>query len=507
MNEKNKINYKIVFMIIPIISNLIAVIASFGLNDLIFVEAERARFMGFIKIVPWAMWLINIFPFSVAAIVVTYFLLPLIYELKNFEDKKKLSEKAASRLLNAPLVISLIGMGGWVLGNTIAVSLQIYYIQNVTLRGMLVTVANTLSLGGIAFVSTYYTLDYINRKNFIQYYIKETPISKIQGVIKPPIVLRFFIFFFSVTVLPILILTLMISRSSLAGFGNIPHPLLIVPLIMIFVGSILSWLLARAFNKPLLEMKEAVSRIQEGKFDITVGVTTTDELGLLGEGISQMAISLHEKEFIKETFGKLVDPVVRDHLLNGNIKLGGEIRIATILFCDLRGFTSLSEQLSPIQIVEMLNTHFETMSKCIEEEGGLINKFIGDAIMAIYNVPVARQNHAERAFISARRMLESLELMNSGFQKRGLPELKIGIGLHTGEVLAGNIGSSSRLEYTVIGDTVNVASRIESLCKETKRSLLVSEATKAQLPVNTPLDSLGAFQLKGREEMIQIFAG
>jgi adenylate cyclase len=198
---------------------------------------------------------------------------------------------------------------------------------------------------------------------------------------------------------------------------------------------------------------------------------------------------------------------VRDHLLNGNIKLGGEIRIATILFCDLRGFTSLSEQLSPIQIVEMLNTHFETMSKCIEEEGGLINKFIGDAIMAIYNVPVARQNHAERAFISARRMLESLELMNSGFQKRGLPELKIGIGLHTGEVLAGNIGSSSRLEYTVIGDTVNVASRIESLCKETKRSLLVSEATKAQLPVNTPLDSLGAFQLKGREEMIQIFAG
>ncbi len=507
MTKNKKLNYSLVFTVIPIISNLIAVSASFGLNDLIFVEAERARFMGFLKIVPWAMWLINIFPFSVAAIAVLYYLLPLIKELKYFENGKILSERAASRLLNAPLIISLIGMGGWVIGNTIAVSLQIYYIQNVTLRGMSITIANTLSLGGIAFVFTYYTLDYINRKEFIVRYIKEFQISKIQGVFKPSIELRFFIFFFSVTVLPILILTLMLSRASLAGIGIIPMPLLIAPLIMVCVGSILSWLLARAFDKPLVEMKTAVKEIQDGNFDIKLAVTTTDELGLLGEGISQMAVSLREKEFIKETFGKVVDPAVRDHLLSGNVKLGGEIRTATILFCDLRGFTALSEQLAPDQIVEMLNTHFETMSKCIEEEGGLINKFIGDAIMAIYNVPVPRSNHAERAYTSARRMLESLEIMNVGFKEKGLPELKIGIGLHTGEVLAGNIGSSSRLEYTVIGDTVNVASRIESLCKETKRSLLLSEATKAQLPANTPLDSLGAFQLKGREEMIQIFGG
>ncbi len=505
---KNKtLRYNLIFMTIPIISNLIAVVASFGLNDLIFVEAERARFIAFLKVVPWAMWLINIFPFSVAASAVLYYLLPLIKELNHFDDRKILSEQAASRLLNAPLIISLLGMGGWLIGNTIAVSLQIYHIQNVTLRGMSVTIANTLSLGGIAFVFTYYTLDYINRKEFIARYVKEFQISQIQGVLKPSIVLRFFIFFFSVAVLPNLILTLMLSRASLAGIGVIPMPLLIAPFIMVCVGIILSWLLARSFDKPLVEMKTAVKEIQDGNFDIKLAVTTTDELGLLGEGIGQMAVSLQEKEFIKETFGKVVDPAVRDHLLSGNVQLGGEIRTATILFCDLRRFTSLSEQLAPAQIVEMLNTHFETMSKCIEEEGGLINKFIGDAIMAIYNVPVPRSNHAERAYTSARRMLESLERMNADFFKRNLPELKIGIGLHTGEVLAGNIGSSSRLEYTVIGDTVNVASRIESLCKETKRSLLVSEATKAQLPANTPLDSLGSFQLKGREELIQIFGG
>lgn len=507
MTQSKSFPFTLTFMVIPIVSNLIAVIASFGLNDLIFVPEERARFIGFLKVVPWALGLINILPFTVAATSVLYYLYPLMKELRDFEKVNFLDDRAASRLLNAPLIISLMGLGGWFIGNATAVSLQFYYIHNVTLRGMTVTIANTLSLGGIAFVFTYYTLDYINRTKFITRYIRDYKISEIEGVLKPSIALRFFIFFFSVTLLPILILTLMLSKISLAGFGSIPFSMLSVPLIMVSLGGILSWLLARAFDKPLVEMKAAVSKIQEGNFDIKLDVTTTDELGLLGERIEQMAVSLKEKEFIKETFGKVVDPAVRDHLLGGNVKLGGEMRSATILFCDLRGFTALSEQLTPVQIVEMLNTHFDTMSKCIEQEGGLINKFIGDAIMAIYNVPVPLDNHAERAFVSARRMLTSLEQMNASFTEKGFPELKIGIGIHTGEVLAGNIGSSSRLEYTVIGDSVNVASRIESLCKDTNRNLLLSESTKTYLPTSVHLDSLGKFQLKGREEMLQIYAG
>lgn len=505
LSRMKKVSFLPVFLSVPLIANLIAVAASFVLNDLIFLKEERERFQLFTAAVPWALGLINFFPFSAAAAGVLFYLYPLIKELRSFSEKGVLSESSAGILLNAPIAVSLIAMAGWFLGTATAVSLQIYYIKNVTFRGMLITISNTISLGGIAMVFTYYTLDYFNRNRYIHRYIRNFQISRIGGVMNLSMILRFFIFFFSVSVLPILILTLMLSRISLAGTGTVAPLLLTVPLVMIMIGAVLSWLLARAFGEPLTEMKWAVGKIQKGEFDTGLKATGADELGLLAEGINEMSSGLREKEFIKETFGRAVDPAVRDHLLSGNIQLGGEIFTATILFCDLRGFTSLSEKLSPAEIVEMLNIHFETMSRCIEEQGGLINKFIGDAIMAIYNVPVPRENHAERAYTSAKLMLSSLDLMNEGFIRKGLPELKIGIGIHTGEVLAGNIGSSSRMEYTVIGDAVNVSSRIESMCKETKRSLLVSEAAKLQLPETLHLDFLGEFQLKGREELIKLY--
>lgn len=499
--------YTLVFTAIPVAANLIAVVASFALNDYVYLDEERAQFNAFAQAFPWALWVFNLLPFPTVMVCVYTYLAPVFAGLRGFARDQALSDKAAARLLNAPLVISALGMGGWVFGTTIAIILQIAYARNITAHVIWVTTANALCLGGITFVFTYYALDYINRSRIIGRYLAYRNLSEITGVFRPSVTVRFFIFYFSVAVLPVLIVSQMLARSALSASGFLTLPVILFPVATLSVGVVLSWLLARAFERPLVEMKTAVLAIQQGSFNPQLAATSTDELGLLAEGINHMATGLREKEFMKETFGKVVAPAVRDHLLKGNLQLGGEMRVATVLFCDLRGFTALSEQLTPAQVVEMLNIHFDTMSRCIETEGGLINKFIGDAIMAIYNVPLPYADHAARAYRSSLSMLDSLSAMNAGFSARGLPPLKIGIGLHTGEVLAGNIGSSSRLEYTVIGDTVNVASRIEGLCKETGRALLISEATVAEMNQSEALEVLGEFPIRGREKPIRIYAG
>ena len=503
--QKRPFPYVLVFTAIPVAANLIAVAASFALNDYVYLDEERAQFNAFAQQFPWALWIFNLLPFPTVIVWVYTYLAPVFTGLRNFAREQNLGEKAAARLLNAPLVISALGMGGWVFGTAIAIVLQAVYVRDLTAHVIWVTVTNALCLGGITFVFTYYALDYVNRSHVIPRYLASRNLSEITGVFRPSVTARFFIFYFSVAVLPVLVVSQMLARSVLAASGFLTLPVILFPVATLSVGVVLSWLLARAFERPLIEMKTAVLEIQQGSFNPQLAATSTDELGLLAEGINHMATGLREKEFMKETFGKVVAPAVRDHLLKGNLQLGGEMRTATVLFCDLRGFTSISEQLAPQQVVEMLNIHFDTMSRCIEEEGGLINKFIGDAIMAIYNVPLPYADHAARAYRSAMRMIASLAEMNAGFLSRGLPQLKIGIGLHTGEVLAGNIGSSSRLEYTVIGDTVNVASRIEGLCKETGKALLISEATVAEMQQNDPLEVLGEFPIRGREKPIRIY--
>ena len=218
-----------------------------------------------------------------------------------------------------------------------------------------------------------------------------------------------------------------------------------------------------------------------------------------------MALELKEKEFIKDTFGKIVDPRVRDHLLSGNIKLGGELKEATILFIDIRDFTSISEKMQPDKVVVLLNRYFEKMSQCITEENGLVNKYIGDAILAIFGVPIKLDNHSNAAIRAALKMRIERNLLNKELVKEGFPSIQTGIGIHTGEVLAGNIGSTSRMEYTVIGDAVNIASRIEKLCKQFNYDLILSEATVMQLSdIFNPI-YLDTVKIRGKEQLIKIF--
>ncbi|MDX1958591.1 MAG: adenylate/guanylate cyclase domain-containing protein [Leptospiraceae bacterium] len=212
-----------------------------------------------------------------------------------------------------------------------------------------------------------------------------------------------------------------------------------------------------------------------------------------------------EKEYIKDIFGKAVDYRIRDYLLeNKDFQLGKNLE-STILFMDIRGFTRISEKKNSREVVTLLNRLFVRMDECITRNHGTINKFIGDAILAIFNVPIQIEGHVDSALKSAIEMFEELEKLNIELTQEGEERLDIGIGIHTGLVLAGNIGSQNRLEYTVIGDTVNTASRLESATKTLKTKLLISEDTYNKLLMKENLKYLAKIKVKGKLEPIKVY--
>lgn len=206
-----------------------------------------------------------------------------------------------------------------------------------------------------------------------------------------------------------------------------------------------------------------------------------------------------EKRKIRETFSKYVSNEVLDIILSANEPkmLMGRKTEATILFTDLQGFTKASSNLPPERVIEFLNIYFETMSPIIKRCRGIVDKFIGDAIMAFWCEPFAGGAFADRAVYCAIEMLEAVPKVNLLLKERGLPELIMRIGINTGEIIVGNIGSNDRLDFTVIGNAVNAAARLEPLNKEYGTNLMVSEATYRALTESYPLTLLGTAELRG----------
>lgn len=218
-----------------------------------------------------------------------------------------------------------------------------------------------------------------------------------------------------------------------------------------------------------------------------------------------------EKQRIRDTFSKYVSSEVLEIILENadSIRLSGQKVEATILFTDLEGFTKISESLPPEKVVELLNVYFETMSPVIKHCRGVIDKFIGDAIMAFWCDLFASGKHAERAVYSAFEMLKAIPKANTILTERGLPNIRMRIGISSGTIVMGNIGSMDRLNFTVIGDPVNAAARLEPLNKEYKSSIMVSEETMKLLTEDElkkyPLEKLGRISVRGKSEEFDIY--
>ena len=215
-----------------------------------------------------------------------------------------------------------------------------------------------------------------------------------------------------------------------------------------------------------------------------------------------------EKQKLRRLFQRYVSPEVVQRLVDRPeaLALEGERRKVSVLFSDIRGFTSLSERLPAEELVLCLNRYLTVMVEIIHRNGGMVDKFIGDAIMAIFGAPLPATDHAARAVKTGCDMQAALVRLNRKFEDEGIPQLTIGVGVHSGEAVIGNVGSPDRMEYTVIGDTVNVASRIESLCKRFGPCVLISAATRSEVVDGAfAFESVGDEFLKGRAEPVSIF--
>ncbi len=239
-----------------------------------------------------------------------------------------------------------------------------------------------------------------------------------------------------------------------------------------------AWRLASVMSNALTRVSAAHRKLQDhAEYSQVTGVTTGDELEELADGFNAMVEGLKERDRMRNTFGKYMTASVMEHLLSGKVQPGGELLPVTILFSDIRSFTTISENMDAKALVALLNEYFSEMVGIVMQEDGVVDKYIGDAIMAVFGAPVPRKDDPQRAVRAAVKMRGALAQLNVSLKSRGMQMLRTGIGIHTGEVVAGNLGSEKRMEYTVIGDAVNLASRLESATKELGVNVLISEDT------------------------------
>ncbi len=259
-------------------------------------------------------------------------------------------------------------------------------------------------------------------------------------------------------------------------------------------------------SRPLTDLHAAVERIGRADFDTPLQVTSRDEFGTVARAVNIMAAGLKERDRVKSTFAHYVSQQVMDSILKSGaeIKLSGDRRRITVLFCDLRGFSTISETLPPEKVVAILNDYFEAMVEVIFNNNGTLDKFIGDGIMVIFGAPEDDQDQEEHAVKTALGMQRELSRVAKKWESEGI-NLRIGVGVNSGPAVVGNVGSARRMDYTAIGDTVNLASRLESATKELGVGILISEYTYNALRGMFRFQEMGSVTVKGRTEPVLTF--
>ncbi len=296
------------------------------------------------------------------------------------------------------------------------------------------------------------------------------------------------------------------EKVVFASVHKIQRIILFITLIALGIAVILIYVFSATLTSPLKGLMDAAQYIKKGYFDVEVPAYTRDEIGMLGESFTEMARGLAEREKMKDAFGKFVNKEIAELVLQDAIKLGGERKDVAIFFSDIRAFTSMSEKMMPEEVVEFLNQYMSLMVGCVNETNGVVDKFIGDAIMAVWGAPVSHGNDTENAINTALLMRKALINFNKARTAAGKPAIHIGIGINTGAVLAGQIGSQERMEYTVIGDAVNLASRIESLNKPFATDILISEDSYKLVKKIFNVQAMKKITVKGKKDPQQIYA-
>jgi class 3 adenylate cyclase len=265
------------------------------------------------------------------------------------------------------------------------------------------------------------------------------------------------------------------------------------------VALLLSVLLAHGFSVPIRDLVRGTAQIQSGDFQYKVPVRSRDELGRLATSFNDMAEGLAQKERYRTILNQVADERIAEELIAGKITLGGEIRNVSVLFCDIRGFTALTENMPPVQVIEMLNEHMSALLAVVKQYNGTLDKFVGDLLMVLFGAPVSNGTDPLDAARCALHLLAERERLNHTSHRK----LQIGIGLATGEVVAGGMGSADRLNYTVLGKRVNLASR---LCDEARPGeILIDQTTLDLLGKSAIAEPAPPMSFKGFTAPVEVY--
>ncbi|HEX6588730.1 MAG TPA: adenylate/guanylate cyclase domain-containing protein [Longimicrobiales bacterium] len=289
----------------------------------------------------------------------------------------------------------------------------------------------------------------------------------------------------------------------LRPFDRITRALLLGGAAALVLAVAVSVFLSRGLAKPVHALVRATTAVAHGDYDTRVDVASRDEMGRLATAFNEMTHGLLLKEQYRGVLDKVVSPEIANELLKGEVVLGGENREVTTLFADITGFTAITEGMEPQAVITLINECMERLGRVIEERGGVVDKYVGDQVMALFGAPVEQPDHAARAIAAALRMNDEMADLNRQRVARGEPELHVATGIHSGVVVAGNMGSPNRLNYTVLGAGVNLAARLCSLAGA--GDVLVSDATHHAVRDAVRATSLGTKPLKGFSNPIQVW--
>ncbi len=275
-------------------------------------------------------------------------------------------------------------------------------------------------------------------------------------------------------------------------------------IVAISLAILAVYLYGRRLTRPIQALTQTAYQIADGDYNVNVEVQSKDEIGILTSSFNDMGKGLRERENLKASFERFVNKEIVKKSLAGKLQLGGKRYEIALLFSDIRSFTTMSEKMKPEEVVKFLNMYFSEMVNCIAKTKGIVDKFIGDAIMAHWGAVEPHANPAKAAVDAGIAMRNALLKFNMKYRKND--PVRFGIGINFGPAIAGQIGSEQRFEYTVIGDTVNVASRVEGLCKQLGADLLITNNVLRHVKNHYLLEHIGDIQVKGKAKAVDVHA-
>ena len=425
------------------------------------------------------------------------------------------------RAVNGPFVMAAAGFSGWVSSVLVFPIVTLVHFGRWTPELMSQQVLSPLVNGFLAATTSYLVTDWLFRTRVVPRVFPQGHATVIGGSATLGVTARLGVFLVAVAFVPMFTMLGLIRAAAVrvdAGWdaGRVVPELVHAGEstfgLYVALGLVLTVLLARTFTRPLAEVTAALRRVRAGMLDQRVWVTSADEIGVLEESVNAMASTLQERERILQTFGRVVEPVVRDRLLAGDLRGEGEVRTVSILFCDLRDFTGFAERTPPRELVLTLNQFFTAVTTWAHECDGFVDKFIGDGVLIVFGLDDGRDGGPSAAAAAAVRcalgMPDRLAALNSARAASGSGPLAIKVGVHTGPVVAGTFGAADRHEYSVIGDTVNVAARLEALCRDHGCAVVVSGATwdlARAAGARLPEAQADAVTVRGRDEPVRVY--